>query len=97
MKRNTHILTLTLAISVFSHIAVAEVRTWVDNNGHKLDAELIGNLHGQVSLRTKENKVVHVSISSLCADDQKFVLRNTPPEIDIDVVEITDRHNEGFG
>jgi hypothetical protein len=58
---------------------------------------LVENQHGQVSLRTKDKKIVHVSISDLSPDDQKYVLRSTPPDIDVDVSEITDRHNEGFG
>jgi hypothetical protein len=84
-------------IAGLSQTAGAEYRTWTDTDGTKLEAELIENLHGQVSLRTKDKKVVNVSISTLCAADQKFVLASSPPEIGIDVVEITDTKNEGFG
>jgi hypothetical protein len=43
-----------------------------------------------------DGRLLHVSISSLSASDQEYVLGLTAPDIAIDVVEITDRHNQGF-
>ena len=96
MKIYTGFLIVSLFAALIS-VSHAEMRTWTDVNGRKVDAELIENMHGHVSLRTKDNKTVHVSISRLCAADEKYVLRNTPPEIKVDVVEDTDRHNKSFG
>lgn len=79
---------------LLGHVCLA--RTWVDDDGRKLNAELLENLHGHVTLETPEHKIIHVSISSLSAADQEYILSQTPPELEIDVVEITDRHNQGF-
>ena len=50
--------------------ARAELRTWTDSDGTKLEAELVESINGQVALRNKEGKEGTVSISSLSADHQ---------------------------
>jgi hypothetical protein len=91
-KQNTTVLALlTVCLA-----AEAELRTWIDINGHKVTAELIENMHGNVTLRTEKEKEIHISISGLSAADQKYVLKNSPPKIDIRVSEVTNRKNKGF-
>ncbi|MDF7809546.1 hypothetical protein P4E94_19065 [Pontiellaceae bacterium B12219] len=87
----------TTALTFLSgQIATAQERVWTDNYGHKITAELIENVHGDVTLQTEAGKEIHIKISELSSDDQLFVLKNTPPDFDISVVEITDRENQGF-
>lgn len=74
----------------------AEMRTWTDNNGNKIQADLVENRNGQITLESEAGKPIHISISDLCSDDQKFVLKNSPPKIEISVNEVTDRQNKGF-
>lgn len=85
------ILTAFLAAST-----LAEMRTWTDSFGRKIQAELVENMNGNLTLRMESGKETHVKISSLSAADQKFVLVNSPPKIDIQVSKATDRKNEGF-
>lgn len=88
---------LAAVLSIFLvQSAWAESRVWTDNFGHTITAELVENLHGEVTLQTDKGKEVHISISKLSAKDQMFVLKNTPPNFEISVSEITDRHNQGF-
>ena len=75
----------------------AEMRTWTDYDGTKIQAELEQSLNGKVTLRSAEGKSLQVSISSLSADDQKYVLRQTPPDVDIDMHDTSDSHSVGGG
>jgi hypothetical protein len=86
----------TILITLISITAHAEIRTWTDAFGNKIQAELIENMHGNITLLTDSGKEVHVKISDLSAKDQKFVLKNSPPKIDIQISESTDRKNKGF-
>jgi len=88
--------TILALLTFFSLMARAELRTWTDINGHKIEAELIENMHGNVTLQRENGKETHISISGLSATDQKYVLKNTPPKIDIRVSEVTNRKNKGF-
>jgi len=72
------------------------MRTWTDVRGNTIEAELVENMHGQVTLLRANGNEAQISISSLSADDQKFVLVNSPPKIDIKVNAITSRQNKGF-
>jgi hypothetical protein len=74
----------------------AEMRTWTDVRGHTIEAELLENMNGQVTLQKADGNEAHISISGLCAADQKYVLVNSPPKIEISVSEVTNRKNEGF-
>ncbi|VGO17346.1 hypothetical protein PDESU_05942 [Pontiella desulfatans] len=95
MKAIAAITALTLTALVPSS-ALAEMRTWTDSFGRKIQAEMIENMNGNITLLMDGGKEVQVSISSLSADDQKFVLVNSPPKIDIQVAQATDRKNQGF-
>jgi hypothetical protein len=87
----------TAALTILSsQVATAQDRVWTDNYGHKITAELVENVHGEVTLKTDAGKEIHIRISELSANDQMFVLKNTPPNFEISVVEITDRQNQGF-
>jgi hypothetical protein len=97
MKTKKQVYAIAICISCAAQLAQAEMRTWVDSDGTKLNAELIEHINGKVTLRDENGKTGTVSISALSADDQKYVLKHTPPELKIDVVEITDRKNTGFG
>lgn len=92
---NSIIMTATLSI-LFSSAAHAELRTWTDTYGNKIEAELVENYNGTVTLMNAEGKEAQISISELCSDDQKFVLVNTPPKISINVNKVTNRQNKGF-
>ncbi|MEI6891637.1 MAG: SHD1 domain-containing protein [Pontiella sp.] len=85
--------TLTLLISMQ---ATAEMRTWTDSRGNTIEAELLENMHGEITLLKADGKEAHVSISDLIAKDQTFLLKNSPPKITIHVSEITSRTNKGF-
>jgi hypothetical protein len=95
----TRCATVIIASTMFvmlGQTSPAQSRTWVDSDGRKLKAEFVENLHGHVTLKASDGRLLHVSISSLSANDQEYVLGLTPPDIAIDVVEDTDRHNQGF-
>lgn len=77
-------------------VAQAEMRTWTDSRGNTIQAELLENMNGEVTLQREDGREAHISISNLSADDQKYVLVNSPPKIDISVNEMTDRKNKGF-
>lgn len=85
----------TLSILLCS-AAQAELRTWTDSRGNKIEAELLENMNGEVTLAREDGREAHISISNLSADDQKYVLVNSPPKIDISVSEVTNRKNKGF-
>jgi hypothetical protein len=84
-------------LSILTLTATAEFRTWTDADGTKLEAELVEFIAGKVTLKNKEGKTGQVSISYLSADDQKYVLRNTPPKVEIEVNDSTDTENIGGG
>jgi hypothetical protein len=96
MTTKTGTTILTVALLALSLTCRAEYRTWKDNEGRKIQAELIQNVDGSVSLRTEQKKLLHVSISTLSAADQEYVLSLTPPHFDIDVQELTDTHSSAF-
>lgn len=85
----------TLSVLLCS-AAQAELRTWTDSRGNTIEAELLENMNGTVTLAREDGQETHISISNLSAQDQKFVLVNTPPKIDISVSEMTNRKNTGF-
>lgn len=87
---------LILCSTLASLNAHAEMRTWTDVRGNTIEAELIENMHGNITLLRADGREAHIKISNLSADDQKFVLVNSPPKIDIRVNEITSRENVGF-
>ncbi len=76
--------------------AQADLRTWTDIRGNKIEAELVENMHGNVTLRKADGNEAHISISGLSATDQKYVLKNSPPKINIRASEITYRKNMGL-
>jgi hypothetical protein len=90
------LITFTMLSFLFSSAATAELRTWTDSQGHTIEAELVENMHGHITLQRENGKEAHISISDLSAADQKYVLKNSPPKIDISVSEITSRKNKGF-
>jgi hypothetical protein len=86
-----------VAITTFIvSLAQAEMRTWTDTFGNKTEAKFVENRNGTVTLANAEGQEAQISISQLSADDQKYVLVNTPPEIKIQVNELTNRQNKGF-
>lgn len=90
---------LITALSLTSLIALAtqaDMRTWTDVRGNKIQAELVENMNGNLTLMMEDGKEVQVKISGLSSGDQKYVLVNTPPKIDIQVSQATDRKNQGF-
>lgn len=87
---------LPIATALLVTAAHAELRTWTDVRGRKIEAEMIENMNGNITLRMESGKEAHVKISGLSADDQKYVLVNTPPKIDIQISEATNRKNQGF-
>ncbi|WP_372796092.1 SHD1 domain-containing protein [Pontiella sp.] len=92
-----HLLTgITLFSLMLSSAVHAQMRTWTDVRGNTIEAELVENMNGQVTLMLADGNETHISISNLSADDQKFVLVNSPPNISISVNEITSRSSEGF-
>lgn len=93
--RSTLIASATLAI-LLAHSAAAEMRTWTDVRGNKIEAEMLENMNGQITLVRAKGGEAHISISNLSAADQKYVLVNSPPKIEISVSEVTDRKNQGF-
>ena len=97
MKRtNGSLITLTTISLLVSMQATDELRTWTDSPGNKIEAELLENMNGQVTLQKADGNEAHISISNLSANDQKFVLVNSPPKIDISVSEVTSRKNQVF-
>jgi hypothetical protein len=86
----------TLSIILLSSTAHAQMRTWTDSRGHTIEAELVENMNGEVTLQKADGDEAHISISDLAAKDQKYVLANSPPKISISVSEVTDRKNKGF-
>ncbi|MDF7801720.1 SHD1 domain-containing protein [Pontiellaceae bacterium B1224] len=85
------------ALSILlSATAQTEIRTWTDSRGNTIDAELLENMNGEVTLQKENGQEVHISISDLSGKDQKYVLVNSPPKIDISVSAVTDRKNKGF-
>jgi hypothetical protein len=97
MKTTLRYSLATTALSIaLVQFASAQERVWTDNYGHKITAEFVENLHGEVTLQEESGKNVHIKISELSADDQEFVLKNTPPHFEISVDEITDRQTQGF-
>ncbi len=87
---------ITILLPLFSSIAAAELRTWTDSRGNTIEAELVENMHGHITLLRDNGKEAHISISDLSAADQKYVLKNSPPKIEISVSEVTSRKNKGF-
>ncbi|MDF7825817.1 SHD1 domain-containing protein [Pontiellaceae bacterium B12227] len=97
MKRTYSSIIMTAMLStLLTSIAEAELRTWTDSRGNTIEAELLENMNGQVTLKKADGNETHISISNLSADDQKYVLVNSPPKIEISVSEMTDRKNQGF-
>ena len=90
------LITLTTLALLVSLQATAELRTWTDSRGNTIEAELIENMHGEITLQKVDGKESHIDISDLSANDQKYVLKNSPPKIDISVSAVTDRKNKGF-
>ena len=87
----------TLSIVVLATtIAHAEMRTWTDSFGHKIQADMVENMNGNITLLMESGKETHIKISGLSSTDQKYVLKNSPPKIDIQVSKATDRKNQGF-
>lgn len=92
-----HSLTAVALCSILvSFSARAQMRTWTDARGNTIEAELVENMHGEITLRRPDGREAFISISNLSADDQKYVLVNSPPKIDIRVNEVTSRSNQGF-
>ncbi len=90
--------TSMLVISMLAlHVASAETRVWTDSDGTKLEAELVEYINGTVTLQAADEKQIQVGISSLSSEDQKVVLRSTPPDLDIHLKDSTDTENIGGG
>ena len=87
---------IALAAAFFTLQARAEMRTWTDTYGNTIEAELVENLNGTVTLANKDGQEAQIAISELSSDDQKYVLVNTPPKITIKVNKVTNRQNQGF-
>lgn len=88
--------TTLLLTAIITFSAHAEMRTWTDLRGNTIQAEMLENMHGNVTLQMESGKETHIKISNLSADDQKYVIKNSPPKIDIQVSELTERENQGF-
>ena len=86
----------TALIALLTVSAHGEFRTWTDAYGRKIQAELVENMNGNITLLMESGKETHIKISHLSAADQKYVLKNSPPKIEIDISEKTDRENMGF-
>jgi hypothetical protein len=95
MKTTTNIAITAITTLLISQ-AQAELRTWTDTYGNKTEAEFVENRNGTVTLANAEGQEAQISISQLSADDQKYILINTPPQITIKVNELTNRQNKGF-
>ena len=89
-------LTFVTLSTLLCAAAQAELRTWTDSRGNKIEAELLENMNGEVTLLREDGREAHISISNLSANDQKYGLVNRPPKIDIQVSEVTSRKNKGF-
>lgn len=94
MKRILIVIVLCSTLSTY--LAHAEMRTWTDARGNTIEAEFVENMHGNVTLVRPDGTEAFIKISNLSADDQKYVLVNSPPKIDIKVNKVTDRKNQGF-
>ena len=51
----------------------AELRTWTAVNGKEVEAELVSNSDGQVTLKLKSGKVFRVPLNKLSKSDQEFL------------------------
>jgi hypothetical protein len=93
---NRNLSILAILSLLLNSATYAELRTWTDSDGNKIQAELLENLNGNVTLLRENGREAHIKISQLSAADQKYVLVNSPPKIDISVNEVTSRENKGF-
>ena len=70
MKRLKILGLLSLLLSCFCY---AESRTWTAVNGKEVEAELVSNSDGQVTLKLKSGKVFRVPLNKLSKSDQEFL------------------------
>ena len=89
------IITVSLALLITT-FAQAEMRTWTDSFGRKIQADMVENMNGNITLLMESGKETQINISKLSAADQKYILKNSPPKINIQVSKATDRQNQGF-
>ncbi len=74
--------------------ALAEYRVWTDKKGKELEAEFVCMSMGRVVLKAHNGKEYKPELDSLSENDQKYLQRKIPPEIDIAFSKNQDRRTE---
>lgn len=95
MKTKVSIIAATTLLTALS--TFAESRIWTDTKGNSIEAEYILQTGDKVVLRLVEGNDVQVSLNTLSAEDQDYILRKTPPKLELDVNLDVDRSNSGNG
>lgn len=65
---------LTMSLATLTKLAFAETRTWTDSTGkHKIEAEFVEILEGQVKLKKPDGKIASLPLGKLSKDDQIYL------------------------
>lgn len=91
-------------ISIVSSVTVlavltgfAEPRIWTDTQGNAVEAEFILLTGDKALLRKTDGAEAKVPLKSLSEDDRLYIIKNSPPPLEIDVDMDIDRSNTGNG
>ncbi|MDR1382910.1 MAG: hypothetical protein LBJ67_03540 [Planctomycetaceae bacterium] len=76
MKIKTHIIFLTLAVSI-TFVSFVHARTWTAKSGHKIEGDFVKFENGMVNIDLPNGKTADIELVQLCGDDQKFVKLQT--------------------
>ncbi len=95
MKTAISIATTLTLLSVLT--AFAEPRIWTDTRGNSVEAEFILLTGDKALLRKTDGTEAQVPLQSLCEEDRSYIIRHSPPPLEIDVDMDIDRSNTGNG
>ncbi|MEQ1843170.1 MAG: SHD1 domain-containing protein, partial [Verrucomicrobiales bacterium] len=70
--------TLALTGAFASTLLAGEMRSWTNNQGSKVTAEMIGLQDGKVLIKLETGKTVAFPIENLSPADQEFARANAP-------------------
>lgn len=84
------------AVLLVVQSAAAEFRIWTDQDGKSIEAEYVQLMGSRVVLRNRNGVEIRVPLEKLSSKDQRYVLLQAPPTIDIKVSDKVDRENIGY-
>lgn len=95
MKTTISLIVAATALTALT--SLAESRIWTDTKGNAIEAEFVLLTGDKALLKQVDGKEIKVSLNTLSAEDRDFILRKSPPKLELDVNLDVDRSNTGNG